>query len=732
MLTVALTGLRTRWAGFVGSFVALALGVGLLTTMGLGLASTLHAPERQPERFAAAPVVVMGQDTVEVDVQRGPDTVRAAQKLDRPHPVDAALLNELRTRWRVTVAGGPDAVGVHGPADRVRALVGDRAQVLTGADRRLADPDPERDEQALVALNALLGTSGGVTSFVSVFVVASTFAFAVALRRREFGLLRTAGATPGQVRRLLLAEAAGVGVLASAAGCALGAWAAPRLARLLVDEGVAPEWFAIGDARWPFHAAFWTGVTVAVAGAVAASRRAGRIGPTAALREADVDTGVLPLGRRLLGAGLLLTGVVLLVWTCVDDPYTLLKRKTYTTQPMIMITGVALLAPLLVRPVARLLPLPGVTGMLVRANTAAALRRTSAVAAPVLVTVALAGSLFGSAVTVTTAKGAESREQTAAGYVITGGEGGAGGAGAGASGAGARGVGLGAGRGLSADGLRAVAGATVSATGATSVFVRDGDAALVKYGARAVADPAAFADLARLPVLAGDVRDLDDRSIVVNQEWERRRIGDRVQVWLADGRTTTLRVVAVLAPGTGDNGPYVTTANAPGTTVDRIDVGGDVSGGPALERAMAATGGTVRTADAWAAETHPPVNRNTRLGLMLVLGIAVVYTVIALANTLVMATSVRGGELGALRMTGATRAQILRVVAGEALFSVAIGSVLGVAVTAVGLAGLGAALASLSAPVAVAVPWAAVGAAAGTCAVVATVAAVLPAWRLTR
>ncbi|HEY9371833.1 ABC transporter permease, partial [Streptomyces sp.] len=453
-------------------------------------------------------------------------------------------------------------------------------------------------------------------------------------------------------------------------------------------------------------------------------RRAGRIGPTAALREADVDTGVLPLGRRLLGAALLLTGAALLVWTCVDDPYALLKRKTYTTQPMVLITGVALLAPLLVRPVARLLPLPGVTGMLVRANTAAALRRTSAVAAPVLVTVALAGSLFGSAVTVTTAKGAEAREQTAAQYVITAG-GDANGRTGGAGGAG--------GAALKPGPVRTLPGATVSATGETSVFVRDGDSALVKYGARAVADPAGFADLARLPVLAGDVRDLDDHSIVVNEEWERRRIGDRVQVWLADGRTTTLRVVAVLAPGTGDNGPYVTTANAPGATLDRIDVG-TAAGvrGPALDRAMAATGGTVRTADAWAAETHPPFSRTTRLGLFLVLGIAVVYTVIALANTLVMATSVRGGELGALRMSGATRAQILRVVAGEALLSVAIGSVLGAAVTAVGLAGLGAALASLSAPVTVAVPWAVVGAAVGICAVVATAASVLPAWRLTR
>ncbi|MFF8275234.1 FtsX-like permease family protein [Streptomyces lateritius] len=709
MLTVVLCGLRARWAAFLGSFVALGLGVGLLTTMGLGLSATFDAPERTPQRFASAPVVVKGRDAVTVDVRRGPHTASVSRKLDRPQPVDTELLRELKARWTVTAAGGPDAVGVHGPASEVRTLVGDRAQVLTGGERRLADPEPERDAEALVALNSLLGTAGGVTTFVSVFVVASTFAFAVALRRREFGLLRTAGATPGQVRRILLAEAAGVGVLASAAGCALGAWGAPWLAQVLVDGDLAPGWFRIGDAVWPFHAAFWTGVTVAVAGALAASRRAGKVGPTAVLREADVDTGVLPLGRALLGAGLLLAGAGLLLQTCATEPSELLKRKTYTTVPMLLITGVALLAPLLVRPVARALRLPGTTGMLVRENSAAAVRRTAAVAAPVLVTVALAGSLLGSATTVTSTKAAEARGQTAARWVVDGGE---------------------------LTPVR-VPGATVSATGATSVFVRDGAEALVKYGARAVSDPAAFADLARLPVVAGDVRDLDDRSIVVNGEWQRGRVGERVEVWLADGSgPVTLRVVAVLALGTGDNGPYVTRANAPGSVVDRIEAseaeGVNGASGAALNTALGGAGGTVRTVEEWAAATHPVTSPQTRLGLLLVLGIALVYTVIALANTLLMATSVRGGELASLRLAGATRAQILRVVTGEAALAVTIGALLGLAVTAVVLASLGTGLAALSAPVALSVPWGTAGAAAGACAVVATAAAALPAWRLTR
>ncbi|MFI9001207.1 FtsX-like permease family protein [Streptomyces sp. NPDC053541] len=680
MLTVVLAGLRGRWASFVGGFTALALGVGLVTVMGLGLSATVGADERAPVRFASSPVVVQGQDRLAVEVRRGPNTAVATAPLDRPQPVDAALLRELRARWTVTTNGPLDAVGVDGPADEVRALVqrvtgeaagghpgpgADRAgvrnearngaRVLTGAERRAVDPEAARDARALVTLNALLGTSGGVTAFVSVFVVASTFAFAVALRRREYGLLRTAGATPGQIRRLLLTEATAVGVLASAAGCALGAWGAPRLARALVDGGVAPAWFTVtaSAAGWPYHAAFWTGLAVAVAGALAASRRAGRIGPTAALREADVDADALPRGRALCGAVLLLGGLGLLVWTYATDPAELLKRKTYTTLPMPLITGVALLSPALVRPLARAVRLPerltGATGMLVRENSAAAVRRTAAVAAPVLVTVALAGTLLGASGTVGAARAAESARQPA--------------------------------------------GAP------TSLFVRDGAEALVKYGARAVSGTAAPAGL-------------DDGSIVVTEEFERHRVGDTVEIWRTDGSgPVRLRVAGVLPRGAGGNDPLVTPANAPGVGTPR--------GAP--ERAHAAP-----------APGRPGGSSQTRLGLALVLGIALLYTVIALANTLLMATSARGPELASLRLAGTTRAQILRTVAYEALLATALGAVLGLAVCALCLGTLGAGLAALGAPVTPSVPWAALAKTGAVCAAVAAVGAVLPAWRLTR
>lgn len=813
MLTLALRTLRTRWTTFAGSFVALSLGVALMTVMGLALAASLDAPTRGPERFAAAPVVVTAHDTVRVPTPIGPRTGRLAH----PRPVPDRTVAALRALGRVTVdrsfavraRGGPaDLVGhpwstarfapyeltagrapradgevvaggdwtavgrrlltAHGtvrvvgtvrtlgfenpvfypdaqaarlaPASTrlvvdadpaaVRRTVGADAEVLTGDARRRADPDPDRDQEALTALNALFGTAGGVTAFVSVFVVASTFAFAVVQRRREFGLLRAAGATPGQVRRTVLAEALLVGVLASAAGCALGGYGAPLLVARVVDEGLAPAWFRLGPAVWPYHLAFWTGLLVALCGAAAASWRAGRTAPTQALREASADSGPLTPARRLCGAALLIAAAVLLAHALLTDPGELLHRKTYVSRPMLLISALALLSPALLRPLTRLLTalparLPGAVGVLARENTGASLRRTAAIAAPVLVTVALTGSLLGATATLDAARAAELKDRTVADFVIVPATGPATGTATGPATAAAAG---GAADGIdpaSVERLRRVPGAVLSPTSASAVHVLEDGVALVRSEARA-ADPRLLAATVRLPVAAGRITALDDDSIVVNEEWETHTVGRRVQVWLGDGTRRSLRIAAVLSTGTGGNGVWVTPANAVGAPVDRVDVrvaeGADATAVAAALRAAVggADGARVLTRAQWLDANGPRTNRTTRLGLLLVLGIALLYTALSLANTLVMAASERVREFAALRLAGATGAQVLRLAAAEALTVVAAGALLGALTAVLALSGMTGALRLLAAPAApLALPWPALGAATAACALLA-------------
>lgn len=813
---LALRGIRLRWVTFVGSFLALVLGVGLIAATGLALAATFDAPERGPERFAAAPVVVRADGLLRVATPTGTRTA----PVDQPGPVPAGLAAQLASLgrtvedrsfpadimdphpgqddearvghpWSIAAAapyrlatgrapaapgdvvvttgtGGPrlrtgdrvrvctpagneartvvgtvagrgfedavfftddeaarispdiDALVVHADATAVRDALGPDSgmDVLTGHDRRHADPDPDRDARALVSVNALLGTAAGITLFVSAAVVASTFSYAVAQRRREFGLLRTAGATPGQIRRTVLAESVLVGVAASAAGTLLGAGGAPLLVLRMTEAGLAPSWFALGDPSWPLHTAFWTGVSVATAAALVSCHRAGRTAPTEALREAAVDSRVMPVSRWAAAVLVLLLGLGLPALALATDPGDLLGRKSYITRPMILIVGCALLAPVLVRPVGRLLTwlparLPGATGVLVRENTAAGVRRTAAVAAPVLITVALATSLTGTVATLEEARATEARTATTADFVVTPRQ---------------------EGRPLAPaflERVRDIDGVVVSASRSTAVTVLEEDTALVSSAARAV-DPARLAAVAKLPVTAGRLADLDDDAIVVNEEWLTTRVGDRVTVWLGDGSERSLRIAAVLATGTGDNGVYVTPRNAGGADVDRIDVevapGGDRRAvAAALHTAAADTGTRVATRAEWLAPTAPDPDDHTRTGLRMILGIALVSTATALANTLVMATSGRGRDLAVLRLAGATVPQVLRLVVAEAVAAVGVGAVLGGAVAAVNLLVVQGALALLGVTSAVVVPWAMLGLVVAAAALLAAGSAVLPA-----
>ncbi|MFJ3998429.1 ABC transporter permease [Streptomyces parvus] len=816
MLMLALRGIRLRWVTFVGSFLALVLGVGLIAATGLALAATFDPPERGPERFAAAPVVVRADGVLRVDTPTGPRTA----PLDRPGPVPPGLAAQLAALgravedrsfpadimdphpgqdaearvghpWSVAAAapyrlatgrapaapgdvvvttgsGGPrlrtgdrvrvrtpagseartvvgtvagrgfedavfftddeaarispdiDALVVHADATAVRDALGPDSgmDVLTGHDRRRADPDPDRDARALVSVNALLGTAAGITLFVSAAVVASTFSYAVAGRRREFGLLRTAGATPGQIRRTVLAESVLVGVAASAAGTLLGAGGAPLLVRRMTEAGLAPSWFALGDPSWPLHTAFWTGVSVATAAALVSCHRAGRTAPTEALREAAVDSRVMPVSRWAAAVLVLLLGLGLPALALATDPGDLLGRKSYVTRPMILIVGCALLAPVLVRPVGRLLTwlparLPGATGVLVRENTAAGVRRTAAVAAPVLITVALAVSLTGTVGTLEEARATEARTATTADFVVTPEQ---------------------EGRPLAPaflEQVRDIDGAVVGASRSTAVTVLEEDTALVSSEARAV-DPARLAAVAKLPVTAGRLADLDDDAIVVNEEWLTTRVGDRVTVWLGDGSERSLRIAAVLATGTGDNGVYITPRNAGGADVDRIDVevapGGDRHAvAAALDTAAADTGTRVATRAEWLAPAAPGPDDHTRTGLRMILGIALLSTATALANTLAMATSGRGRDLAVLRLAGATVPQVLRLVVAEAVAAVGVGALLGGAVAAVNLLVVWCALALLGVTSAVVVPWTVLGLVVAAAALLAAGSAVLPA-----
>ena len=81
MLTIALSNLRTRWAAFLGTFAALAVGVSVIATMTLVLAAANSGPHGTPQRFAAVPAVVRAAPALQVKDRWGStDTVPLAEQ----------------------------------------------------------------------------------------------------------------------------------------------------------------------------------------------------------------------------------------------------------------------------------------------------------------------------------------------------------------------------------------------------------------------------------------------------------------------------------------------------------------------------------------------------------------------------------------------------------------------------------------------------------------------------
>lgn len=587
------------------------------------------------------------------------------------------------------------------PGTRVPAFPAG-VDLRSGRDLRALDPDAARDAEALVAATAFLGTAGGIAVFVSGFVVASGFAYAVARRRRELALLRAVGATPGQVRRLVLGEGLIVGLVACAAGSVAARPVAEVFADLLRDNGFAPDWFTIPGTRAPLVLAVLIGLASAVAGALPAAWRAGRTRPVAALRESIVDARGMPLPRWLCGLATLAGALYVLWWPVLTEPAAALKRKGYVPGVMLLVVAFAVLAPALIGPAARVLgrPLRGVAGLLTRESALATTRRTAATAAPVLLTVGLAACLLGITSTVDRAKAAEALPRTGFAVVPAGAP------------------------GLDRDlveRLRAMPGVDVGVSYPTALYEVEDGVAFLERPAQAV-DPGAIADL---PVLAGSLADLRDDTVVVDTDWN-RRVGETVRVWRGDGTPVTLRVAAVVREGVGGNGAYLTRAHAAGELATRAVVRPRKGTAPdavaaALRAAVTGHGAGVLTPE------PAPGSRVTAAGMWVVVGIATVYSGLSIVGTVLMAGRERRRELRLLRLAGATPGQVLRVVIADAVFVTGLGVVLALCAAAVTLGGLWVALFRLTGAVpAVVVPGgvgAVVAAAAGLTVTVSVLAA---------
>ena len=681
-----LAGVRRGPGPLIGTVVASAAAAALTVAAISAAVADTSVPAG---RLAGASVVVAGDTGLVVTVGRGEDA-RQSLPLAVYRGVPAALAGQLARVPGVAAAAGESGFpgGVVRPGDvdlvAVTAKPGVPPDVLAGRVRAALHggrgytiaTGPARGDVA--DLTAAVERSDGQILgaalippivLISLFVLAATTGLAVNLRRRRFALLRTVGATRGQVRRAILAELAVCGV----AGGALGWLPGVPLGGLGVDALAAHQMLPAGSAAWrsPWLLLVACGVSVIVAvlsGQIAA-RRAGRTSPVQALRETAAE-GTWPHPVRIL-LGIVAAGGAgtLMAFTFGQKSP---AGQLALALPLLLacMVAVALLGPVLVALVAWLArPLRTVGGPSARlalAAIAAQPRRTASAVIPVALAVAMVGSVYFADASIAHATSVQAGSTVTADQVISG-----------------TGPGPGALRQvLARPGVRAAAGVAP-----VSVAATDPDLEQV-YGEAVAGGP--LDRVLDLGVTSGGLSELRPGQIAVSSMEAAPgamgvHVGSRVTVYLPDGTPYRAVVSAVYARSLASGEvllPAAAVAGHSGAAPEFAQI--LVSGGTAAGLTTGHPGWHVASRAAANAASEQAATQNG-FANNLILGLVAALAAVALVNTLAVATVERRQVLRLLGRVGATRGQVAAAFGWHVLFVTVTGVAAGVAAGAVTL-----------------------------------------------
>ncbi|HEV7763177.1 MAG TPA: ABC transporter permease, partial [Acidimicrobiales bacterium] len=283
-----------------------------------------------------------------------------------------------------------DGVSQTDLADRIAQVVPKGSDVQTGAQLIREDQASLKSDMAF--FNTFLLVFALIALFVGSFIIYNSFSILVAQRSKEMALLRAIGAGRRQVMGSVVLEAAVVGLIASLTGLAAGIGVAIGLQQLMEGMGLDLPSGGIVVTDKAVIASLVAGLGVSVASAVFPARRAAKVPPIAAMRDVALDTsghsrrrvviglGVTGLGAAAMSAGLFGGAGIGLIG--LGAP--------------VVFVGVAILGPVIARPVSRIIGAPlarfrGTPGAIARQNAMRNPKRTSATAAALMIGVALVG-----------------------------------------------------------------------------------------------------------------------------------------------------------------------------------------------------------------------------------------------------------------------------------------------------------------------------------------------------
>ncbi|WP_181774415.1 FtsX-like permease family protein [Amycolatopsis pittospori] len=671
-------------------------------------------------------------DSVEVAARGKTETFRVAGVAGAPRPMtQAAVFFSGADAARLSgYPGKADVIGVFTkPGTDVEAVresvakVAGGATVLSGIDRGVAEfPEADSSGSNLIVIAAV---SGGLSVMVAMFVVASTLSLSTQQRSRELALMRAIGTTPRQLRRMVLGEALAIGLLATALAAFLGPLLGEWLFGQLVENGVVPGVLRFYQGWLPAVVGAGAAMLAVFIAAFVAGRRAGKIRPTEALAEAAVTRRWLTPMRVVLavlcfGGGTALAIVTVAVMT---GP---VAASTAGPAVILWALGVAMITPGVAKVMTAILQWPmrllgGIDARLAVLNTRAGIVRAAGAVTPIMLAVGIATANIYLQTTQQELANQAFTEDVRADAVI-------------GSVAG----------GLSPDlveqvqAVPGVAGASEYVT--SNVFIEapydssdEGRPAigLTAAGASATIDT---------KVTGGSLEALTGATVALPDVYAKDfnlGVGDTLSLRLGDGTPADVKVVAVTSQRAGfESLLFPADLLAPHTTAGLaqqllVRATPDVDAAALTERLREATAGqpvSVGDRDALVAAHSKDQAVGAWVNYLLV-GMIIAYTVISVANTLVMATVRRRREFGLQRLTGSTRAQVLRMAGFEGGLVALIGIVLGTVVSAGAIVPFCLVAADSLLPMGSPLIYLTI---IGLAAVLALVATLVPAWAATR
>ncbi|MER5664716.1 ABC transporter permease [Streptomyces mirabilis] len=244
---------------------------------------------------------------------------------------------------------------------------------------------------------AMLGFAG-IAFLVGIFLIINTFSMLVAQRTREIGLMRAIGSSRKQVNRSVLVEATLLGVFGSILGVGAGVGLAVGLMKLMSAAGMDLSTRDLTVKATTPVIGLVLGVVVTVLAAYLPARRAGKVSPMAALRDAGTPAdGKAGLVRGIIG--LVLTGAgTFALFTAAHADKASDGSLVLGAGVVLTLIGFVIIGPLLAGGVVRvisavLLRFFGPVGRMAERNALRNPRRTGATGAALMIGLALVACL---------------------------------------------------------------------------------------------------------------------------------------------------------------------------------------------------------------------------------------------------------------------------------------------------------------------------------------------------